>query len=80
MEEKTRTRRSFTAPLVTLLSTVVLGAGSCFGFFAAMGKHDVLGYLFLIAFWLCVLAFLATIVWIVVRAIRNSTSRKKDQQ
>jgi len=73
MEEKTRTRRSFTAPLVTVLSSVVLAGGSCYGFLATLdSKYSWLNMFFLAAFCLCVMVIPGTIIWMIARAIRNS--------
>jgi len=86
MEQPLRARRSFVAPLVTLLATIVLGAGSCFGFLSTLdfngnGRvHLVLSGFFVIVFCLCAVAFPVTIVWIIVRAVRNAKSRGEGVQ
>ena len=81
MEQPLRTRRSFVAPLVTLLATIALGAGSCFGFLSTLDfngngdwKRQVLTGFFVIVFCMCVVAFPVTIIWIIVRAVRNAKS------
>lgn len=77
MEQSTRKRRSFVAPLITLLASVVLAVGSCFGFLNTLsmdgaGKHPLLNAFFFFAFLGCAILFPATIIWIIVRATRNS--------
>ncbi len=79
MEQPLRTRRSFVAPLVTLLCAVVLAGGSCYGFLRTLdingsGKHAALNVFFVIVFFSNVVAVPGAIVWIIVRAVRNAKS------
>ena len=81
MPEETREHRSFVAPLITLLASVVLAAGSCFGFLNTLsmdgaGRHPLLNVFFLFSFCGCVFLFPATIIWIIVRAVRNSRANE----
>ncbi len=83
--EQPRRRRSFVAPLITLLASIVLAAGSCFGFLDTLsmdggGKHPNLNVLFLIVFCLCVVVFPAAIIWMIARAIRNSRGIEPDEK
>ena len=72
MEQKPRSRRSFTAPLATLLCSIVLAGGSCYGFLATLdSKYASLKIVFLVVFCLCVMVFPGTIIWMIARAIRN---------
>ena len=51
MEQKPRSRRSFTAPLATLLCSIVLAGGSCYGFLATLdSKYASLKIVFLVVF------------------------------
>lgn len=75
-------RRSFVAPAVMLLASVVLAGGSCFGFlntlsFDGRGRHPNLNLFFLIVFCLCVIAFLGAIIWMIARAVRNSRANER---
>ena len=79
MEQKPRSRRSFTAPLATLLCSIVLAGGSCYGFLRTLdingsGKHAALNVFFVIVFFSNVVAVPGAIVWIIVRAVRNAKS------
>jgi len=59
--------------LLVMLCSFLLGGGSCFGFAStAIGNSPVSG-IFAASFLLCVLVFLGSIVWIVVKAVREST-------
>jgi len=85
MQEQPQKRRNFVAPLITMLSSIVLGFGSCYGFFSTLsfhgsGRYETLNILFFVVFWLCVLAFLATLVWIIVRAIQNAQSGQESKE
>jgi len=85
MQEQPRKRRNFVAPLITMLSSIVLGYGSCYGFLSTLsfhgaGRYEALNILFFVAFWLCVLVFLATLVWIIVRALRNAQSGQESKE
>jgi hypothetical protein len=51
----------------------LLGAGSCFGFLTTLNfNHDsAIATAFAAGFGLCVLVFLGSVVWLVVKAIRG---------
>lgn len=77
MEQEPNNRRSFTAPVVTLLCAVVLAGGSCYGFVSTLringsGKHAALSGFFAIVFVSNVIAVPGAIIWMIARAIRNS--------
>jgi hypothetical protein len=61
--------------LLTLLFSFLLGGGSCFGFLtttnslAATKVKDV----FADGFVICLLVFLGSIVWLVIKAVRDGT-------
>src|SRR5260221_14040246 len=79
MDQQLRKRRSFVAPLVTLLCAVVLAGGSCYGFLSTFningsGKHAALNVFFLIVFFSNVMAVSGAIVWIIVGAVRDAKS------
>jgi len=86
MADPQRKRRSFLAPFVTLLASIVLGAGSCFGFLSTLNinggsaKYEKLSALLLIVFCVCVLAFPISLIWIIVRAVRNSRTADSGRQ
>jgi len=78
-EQKVENRPNYTAAIVTLLSSVVLAAGSCYGFLSTFdingsGKHAFLNGFFLVVFCLCVVVFPGTIIWMIARAIRKAKS------
>jgi len=61
--------------LLVMLCAFVLGGGSCFGFASTLtsnGNSSMSG-IFAGCFLLCVLVFLGSIVWIVVKAVRESS-------
>ena len=81
MEYSGPKRRNFVAPLITLVASIVIAAGSCYGFldtlsFDGRGRHPNLNLFFLTLFCLCVIAFVGAILWIIVRAVRNSRANK----
>ena len=81
MEQKLRSRRSFTAPIVTLLCSIVLAGGSCYGFLATLdSKYVSLKIVFLVVFCLCVMVFPGTIIWMIARAIRNRKAGNEVQK
>ena len=81
MEQKPRSRRSFTAPLATLLCSIVLAGGSCYGFLATLdSKYASLKIVFLVVFCLCVMVFPGTIIWMIARAIRNRKAGNEVQK
>ncbi len=61
--------------LLALLCAFLLGAGSCFGFASTLSGNSSMSSVFAGCFLLCVLAFLGSIVWIVVKAVRESSGR-----
>jgi hypothetical protein len=64
--------------LITLCSALVLGAGSCFGFLNTTNASNLGGYAniaFAIGFVICLVVFLASIVWAFVTGIRNAARR-----
>lgn len=78
MTESTRPGPNYKAAIVTLLSSIVLAGGSCFGFLATLdSRYDLLRIFFLVVFCLCVMVFPGTIIWMIARAIRNSKSRNE---
>ena len=82
MERNRPPRGSFVAPVITLLASIVLAAGSCFGFLNTLsldgrGRHPYLNLFFLVVFCLCAMAFPGTIIWMIVRALRNRMAAEK---
>ncbi|MGB7281930.1 MAG: hypothetical protein WBE13_06690 [Candidatus Acidiferrum sp.] len=60
--------------VITLVSTVLLGAGSCFGFVSTLsfgGKNSGASVVFLSVFALCVLAFIGALLWALIAWIRG---------
>ena len=81
MEQKPNNPRSFTAPIVTLFCSIVLAAGSCYGFLATLeSKYASLKIVFLVVFCLCVMVFPGTIIWMIARAIRNRKAGNEVQK
>jgi hypothetical protein len=66
-------RSGYAAPLITMGCAILLGGGSCFGFFATlnMNRSTPTNNFFAAGFGLCVLAFLVSTLWMVVKAIRG---------
>ena len=60
--------------LLTLLCSSVLGGGSCAGFLSTLNvnSNSSLSMLFAFAFGLCVLTFVGSLIWLVVKAIRDA--------
>jgi hypothetical protein len=71
---ETAARRStYRAALITLLCSFLLGAGSCFGFLTTLNFQggSPRNTAFAVGFGLCVLVFLGSVVWMVVKAVRG---------
>ena len=58
--------------VVTLLSALLLGAGSCFGFLATISEGSNVSGVFMVAFLLCLIIFIGSLVWAFVTWIRNA--------
>jgi hypothetical protein len=83
MTDKPNTPFSYSTPppksswrpiVITLISALVLGAGSCFGFVSTLsfgGRNANVSALFLGVFALCVLAFIGALLWALVAWIRG---------
>jgi len=85
MDQQLRKRRSLVAPLVTLLCSVVLAGGSCYGFLSTFStggseKHPALNVFFIIVFFSNVIAAPGAIIWMIARAIRNSKAGNEVQK
>jgi len=61
--------------LLVMLCAFLLGVGSCFGFASTLNGNSSMSGVFATSFLLCVLVFLGSIVWIVVKAVRESSGR-----
>ncbi len=59
--------------LLTLLFSFLLAGGSCFGFLSSfnMNSNSLGGRMFAVGFVICVLVFLGSIVWLVIKAVRD---------
>jgi len=70
-EHGPRRKSSYRAALITLGCSFLLGAGSCLGFLNTLNFHgdSPRNTAFAIGFLVCVLVFLGSIVWMVVKAI-----------
>jgi hypothetical protein len=64
-------RSGYAAPLITMGCAFLLAGGSCFGFLATlnMNRSTPTNNFFAAGFGLCVLVFLGSVVWTVVKAI-----------
>jgi hypothetical protein len=69
----TSTRSNYRAPLITLLCSFLLAGGSCFGFLTTLNfNHEVpINTFFAAGFGVCVLVFLGSVLWMIVKAIRG---------
>src|SRR5260221_7783396 len=81
MDQQLRKRRSFVAPLVTLLCAVVLAGGSCYGFLSTFningsGKHAALNVFFIIVFFSNVVAVPWAIVFVIFAGARHPKTRR----
>jgi len=60
--------------IITLVSAIVLGAGSCFGFLTTMSFGRRTSYVSMVFAWVfavCVLTFLGALIWALVAGIRS---------
>ncbi len=67
-------RANYKPILLVMLCSFLLGGGSCFGFASTLNGNSPMSSIFAGCFLLCVLVFLGSIVWIVVKAVRESSS------
>ncbi len=60
--------------LLTILCSFLLGAGSCFGFLATLNfnRNVPINGVFAVGFGICLLVFLGSILWLVIKAIRDA--------
>jgi len=70
-------KSSYRAALITLLCSLLLGAGSCFGFLSTLKFHgdSPRNTAFAVGFLACLLVFFGSVVWMVVKAIRGRYGR-----
>lgn len=66
-------RPNFRPVLITLLCSVLLGAGSCFGFLTTLNTNEssAINSALAVLFLFCVAAFLGSVVILIVKAIAN---------
>jgi hypothetical protein len=66
-------RSNYKPILLTLLLSFLLGGGSCFGFLSTLNMNvsSSLNTVFAIGFVLCVVVFLGSILWLVIKAVRD---------
>lgn len=57
--------------LLTLLFSILLGGGSCYGFLSTFNGSSPLNNFFAAGFVLCLLVFLSALVWMIVKAVRD---------
>lgn len=67
-------RPNYTPILITLAASLILGGASCFGFLTTlnMNKSTAINTFLGVGFVLCVVTFLGSILWLLVRAIRDA--------
>jgi hypothetical protein len=69
-EDTGKRRASYRPILITLLCALLLGGGSCFGFFATLktlqGTNPPMNGVFAMMFIGCVLIFIGTFFWLIV--------------
>ena len=58
--------------VITLLSALLLGAGSCFGFLSTMSEGSNVSGVFMVAFLLCLIIFIGSLVWAFVTWIHKA--------
>jgi hypothetical protein len=58
--------------VITLLSALLLGAGSCFGFLSTINEGSAVNGIFMVAFLLCLIIFIGSLVWAFVTWIHNA--------
>jgi drug/metabolite transporter (DMT)-like permease len=63
--------------LITLLCTVLLGAGTCFGFLSTfnLNRNVPVANVFAVVFIISVLAFIAGVIWLLVAWARNAAGK-----
>jgi hypothetical protein len=66
-------RPNFRPVLITLLCSVLLGAGSCFGFLTTLNTNEssAINLALAVLFLLCVATFLGSVVMLIVKAFTN---------
>jgi len=66
--------------LLTILCSFLLGAGSCFGFLTSLNfnRNVPINGVFAVGFGICLLVFLGSILWLVIKAIRGAVKRPED--
>jgi hypothetical protein len=66
-------RPNFRPVLITLLCSVLLGAGSCFGFLTTLNTNEssTINLALAVLFLLCVATFLGSVVMLIVKAFAN---------
>jgi len=66
--------------LLTILCSFLLGAGSCFGFLTTLNfnRNVPINGVFAVGFGICLLVFLGSILWLVIKAIRGAVKRPED--
>ena len=67
-------KSSYTPILVTILASFLLGGASCFGFLTTINMHgdSPINNAFAIGFLICMVAFLGSVLWLGIKAIRNN--------
>jgi hypothetical protein len=58
--------------VITLLSALILGAGSCFGFLNTISGGPAANDVFMVTFLLCLIIFIGSLVWAFVTWIHNA--------
>jgi hypothetical protein len=66
--------------LLTILCSFLLGAGSCFGFLTTLNfnRNVPINGVFAVGFGICLLVFLGSILWLVIKAIRDAVRPPRD--
>ena len=67
--------------LLTILCSLLLGAGSCFGFLTTLNfnRNVPINGVFAVGFGICLLVFLGSILWLVIKAIRDAVGPPGDR-
>jgi ABC-type uncharacterized transport system permease subunit len=60
--------------IITIVSSIVLGMGSCFGFLVTLNNKN-LSMAFTWLFFACVAGFVGGMIWAIVRGVTNSRRR-----
>lgn len=69
-------RPSWTPIIATIISAIVLGMGSCFGFVITLQPQNrAFNSTFSTLFCLCIAAFFGGVIWAFERLIKNSRRR-----